>query len=495
MNRAALSRRRFLELVGATALTAPFLRSLPSYAAGGASDPVNLVLLFTSCGCVRYRWGAQGPAAAGNTAAVTSPLVFRDTLSAFAKAGPQQQADLTKYVTVLDGLEVKGALGSHEAGMAALWTGLTSQGSPATGPSIDQVIAKQLNAQAPIANVPLMVQSSADYQQRGVDTRMLYDTLGNFVDPYTSPSQALAALFPNAAAPATPSSGPDKKTYIRQKVAAHINQDLAALQKRLCTEDRQQLQNVQALYNQVLQQIQAAANAAASCMPPSIGAAGTAVSGGTDPFPAYTDAMGNILAMTLACNLTNVASLQYSHALSPVTHTWLGSSQTQTHHQYSHVGPGWIGALGPDLYNEPSSVTSQYPQQLVDIETWYAQKVANLAYTLSQFKTASGANLLDQTLICWGSEIDMGNAHNHDNTPFVLIGGAGGRIKTNQLVRFPMNLNNPQNNGAGVRFHNDLLLTLAQVMGVSASQLQAGYGNSWGTFNGFMTGPIQEILA
>jgi hypothetical protein len=492
MNRAALDRRRFLQLVGATALTYPFLRALPSYAAGGTSDPIYLVLLFTGCGCVRYRWGAQGPAAAGMTAAVTSPLVFRETLSAFAKAGPQQQADLTKYVTVLDGLQVKAAgKGSHETGMAALWTGLDplpSQASP--GPSIDQVISKQLNAGTPIANVPLMVQSSADYQQRGVQTRMLYDSTGSFVDPYTSPSQALSVLFPGAAA-STP-SGPDKKTYIRQKVAAHINKDLAALQKRLCTDDRQQLQNVQDLWNQVLMQIQAANSAAAKCMTPSIGDAGSAGSGGTDPFPIYAQAMPNILAMTLACNLTRVASLQFSHALSPVTHTWLGSSQTQTHHQFSHNGPGWIGELGPDLYTKPSS---PYPQPLVDIETWYAQQVANVAYTLSQFKTASGANLLDQTLICWGSEIDMGNAHNHDDTPFVLVGAAGGKVKTNQLVRFPMNLTNPQNNQAGIRSQNDLLVTLAQIMGVSSSQVQAGYGSNWSKFSAYVTGPIAEILA
>ena len=491
MSRAALDRRRFLQLVGATALTYPFLRAVPSYAAGANSDPIYLVLVFTGCGCVRYRWGAQGPAPTGMTAAVSSPLVFRETLSAFAKAGPQQQADLTKYVTVLDGLQVKGAGGgSHEAGMAALWTGLTSGGGPSPGPSIDQVISKQLNAGTPIANVPLMVQSSADYQQRGVQTRMLYDSTGGFVDPYTSPSQALSVLFPGAAA--SMPSGPDKKTYIRQKVAAHVNQDLAALQKRLCTDDRQQLQNVQDLWNQVLMQIQAANSAAAKCMTPSIGDAGSVGSGGSDPFPIYAQAMPNILAMTLACNLTGVASLQFSHALSPVTHTWLGSSQTQTHHQFSHNGPGWIGDLGPDLYTKPSS---PYPQPLVDIETWYAQQVANVAYTLSQFKTASGANLLDQTLICWGSEIDMGNAHNHDDTPFVLIGGAGGKVKTNQLVRFPMNLTNPQNNQAGIRSHNDLLITLAQIMGVSSSQVQAGYGSNWSKFSGYVTGPIAEILA
>jgi hypothetical protein len=280
------------------------------------------------------------------------------------------------------------------------------------------------------------------------------------------------------------SSGPDKTTFIRQQVFTQMNSELTALQGRLCTEDRQQIQTLQAVWNQAQAQIAAGAAAAASCSPPTLGAPPAA---GSDPFPYNAQAMGSLLAMALACDLTRVASLQYSHALSPVTHTWLGSSQQQTHHVYSHVGPTSLYSLGPDLYNQPSAITSQYPQQLIDIDAWYATQMATLAYTMSQLKTASGKSLLDQSVLCWGSELDMGAAHNHDDTPFVLIGGGGGKLKTNQLVRFPLNLpgNSPPTNN---RFHNDLLLTLAQVMGVSLP------GGTFGTA-GLCTQPIQEILA
>jgi len=501
MTRRGIDRRRFLKLAGATALTYPFLRGLPSYAqaGGGAStsDPIYLVLLFSGCGVVRINWGAQGPAATGMTPTVTSPLVFRQTLSAFTKAGPMQ-VDLTNQVTVLDGLSVAAALtNSHEGGMAALWTGTTntSQTLP-TGPSIDQAIAplmkSQLNVSTPYPNIPLMAQSSADYQTRDNDTRMLYDVNANFVDPYSDPALALSTLFPGAMTSMSASAGPDKTTFIRSKVFAQVQGELSSLQSRLCTEDRQQLQNYQAVLNQVQMQIQAAATAAASCTAPSIGdaSAATASGGGPDPFPANVQAMSNILAMSLACDLTRVSSLQLSHALSPVTHTWLGPSQTSTHHIYSHVGPSWLGALGPDPYNESASVVSSYPpypQQLMDIDAWYAQQVAALAYTLSQFKTASGKNLLDQTVICWGSELDMGAAHNHDDTPFVLIGGGGGKLKTNQLVRFHQNFGGNSNTYTGNRCHNDLLLTLAQVMGVNV-------GSTFGTAS-YCTGPITQILA
>jgi hypothetical protein len=514
MNRVALNRRRFLKLVGASALSYPFLRSVPSYASGdGATSGPGpyLVLLFTACGCVRYQWGATVPGQTatptGTMDVVTSPLSFRPTLSAFASAGPAG-ADLSKYVNVLDGLQVKGAGGgSHEAGMAALWTGATvSSNNTIASASIDQVIAPllatQLQINKPQSNVALMAQSSADYPQRSVQTRMLYDSTGSWVDPYLTPSAALSALFPNASGSSSASSGPDRTAYIRQKVAIQVNADLTAVQKRLCTEDRTQLQNVQALYNQVLAQLAASAAAAASCSPPSIGDAGASNSSSsssgaaTDPFPIYAQAMENILAMTLACDLTRVASLQFSHALSPVTHTWLSTTaapQQETHHMYSHNGASWIGSFGNDFYNTAgyNGVTpSQYPQQLINIEQWYAQHVASLAYTLSQITSGSG-HLLDQTVMCWGSELDQGNIHNHDDTPFVLIGGGAGKLKTGgQVVQFPMSVlgNSAQNNMIGTRFQNDLLVTLAEkVMGVDI-------GGTFGNPN-YCTGPITEILA
>ena len=58
MNRVQIERRRFLKAAGATALTVPFLKGLPSYAAASGTAPTYLILLFTPCGVVRPLWGA-----------------------------------------------------------------------------------------------------------------------------------------------------------------------------------------------------------------------------------------------------------------------------------------------------------------------------------------------------------------------------------------------------------------------------------------------------
>jgi hypothetical protein len=434
---------------------------------------------------------------------------FRQTLAPMAtgpilpnlKAGLSSINDLTSQVILLDGINVATADGSHEAGMAALWTGIHSTGDSAGGKgvSIDQAIAQQLKSGRPFSSVALMVRGKDDFMERSVKTRMLYNST-DFVDPYDDPIVARSTIFPGAATTDAGASGPDKKAAIRQVVFAQLNGEMTALQSRLCTEDRAQLQSIQAAWNELDQQLASAKKAAASCTPPG------SITGVLD-FPDAAKAQMDLLALALACDLTRVASIQFSTATSNVTHKWIDPTDTQNHHQHSHTGPSYIGAFGPDFYNTATynppgaGVTAQplYDPQLAPIDLWYTNQIAYLAQKLNGLQTASGANLLAQSVICWGSELDQGQPHNHDDTPFVLIGGGGGKLNTGQLVQFPLNLANGSSNNDpnGNRFHNDLLITLAQVMGLTMSTfgtISSTTSRSSGKTLTFSTGPITQVL-
>ncbi len=52
-------------------------------------------------------------------------------------------------------------------------------------------------------------------------------------------------------------------------------------------------------------------------------------------------------------------------------------------------------------------------------------------------KQEAGGNLLDQSMILFGSPIRDGNAHDPHNLPLVLGGKAGGSIKTGRHIVFP----------------------------------------------------------
>jgi hypothetical protein len=509
VNRLSADRRRFLKLVGASALTYPFIRALPSFAAP-AGDPQYMVLVFTPCGVVRHLWGATGPARGSSI--VTSQLtgasgagMFRPTLQPFATG----MADLSSQMIVLDGLNVATADGSHEAGMASLWTACLSTGQSATSISIDQAIAGQLNSGRPFSTIQLQVRSSQDFNDREVKTRMCYaesNGVVGYVDPIDDPVQARNTIFPSAASSgSSSSSGPDKKTYIRQQVFNQMNTELTAMQSKLCNEDKQQLQTIQDAWNQLDSQLKNAASAAASCMPPEAAPAGYAAP--SIDFQTSAKLQMDILALALACDLTRVASLQFSTATSQVTHSWLSTTslpQNDIHHNYSHQGPSSLYSLGPDLYNTstyntPLSSMPIYTGQLAAIDLWYATQVAYLANRLGSLNSSAGKNLLQQSVIVWGNELDLGAAHNHDDTPFLLIGSCGGKLKTGQLVQFPLNLANNASNSppTGNRFHNDLHISLAQAMGVSMTTFGTASGvtsHSNGKPLQFVNGPISQIL-
>lgn len=65
--------------------------------------------------------------------------------------------------------------------------------------------------------------------------------------------------------------------------------------------------------------------------------------------------------------------------------------------------------------------------------------VSMLAYLLAKLKaTPDGdGNLLDRSMIVYGSGISDGNQHDHDPIPLILAGGASGRLKGGRHLTFP----------------------------------------------------------
>ena len=63
--------------------------------------------------------------------------------------------------------------------------------------------------------------------------------------------------------------------------------------------------------------------------------------------------------------------------------------------------------------------------------------VTILTYLLEKLKaTPDGdGNLLDHSMVLYGSAMGDGNQHNHDPLPIVLAGGASGRLKGGRHIR------------------------------------------------------------
>jgi hypothetical protein len=473
-----LNRRKFLTSIGATAAAVPFLRALPGY--GQTDDKRYLILLFSPNGVVRHLWGAD----------VTGPGPGEFTLRPWL-------APLEPYkskLAIVRGLQNKAARGgTHGPGMSTLWTGVgvEGDGNYGKGESIDQAIAKAIAAPTPYPSLEFRARSPQDYESKAPDSRMIYNAQATPIDPREKPLDILSSLFVGIG-PADPGSMPttpavDPRIELRKKVFTHLDAELGRLSPKMCSDDRAHLDALRTGWSALGERLGSGSGAGASaeCAYPE------GVVGATE-FPKATREMADLLAMSLACDLTRVASLQYSQALSPCVFNWLG--HTEDHHTISHAAPQPY-ALGP---NAPVTTDAEHTtaaqaetfkvpiQKMTDINVWYTEEVLYLLDRLSSFPVAGGKTLLDQCIICWGNELDNGSNHDHFNMPFLIIGDGGGKLKTNQVVDFPI-LDSYQNEGTAERQHNDLLVTLAQGMGATGI---TSFGESQ-----FNKGAITALLA
>jgi hypothetical protein len=220
----------------------------------------------------------------------------------------------------------------------------------------------------------------------------------------------------------------------RRSVLDAVKQSYVTVLPRLSADDRAKvdahLTNIRGLENRFL-----SPPAAAACpVPPrpTIDAKANA------NFPTVAKLQIDLMVTAMACDLTRVGSLQFSHSDGDVRFTWLGA--TRGHHDMSH---------------DPDSNAATW-ELITKIDTWYAQ---TFAYLLQQMKAVQegGGTLLDNALVLWCNELARGNAHSHEQMGYVLAGRAGGALRTGRFVNF-----------AG-RPHNDLLVSILNMMDVPAT--------------------------
>lgn len=70
-----------------------------------------------------------------------------------------------------------------------------------------------------------------------------------------------------------------------------------------------------------------------------------------------------------------------------------------------------------------------------EINRFHVQQVAYFLEKLKQTPDGPHGNLLDQSMICYGSAISDGNKHNNEDLPVILAGGGGGTIDTGRHLR------------------------------------------------------------
>jgi hypothetical protein len=134
----------------------------------------------------------------------------------------------------------------------------------------------------------------------------------------------------------------------------------------------------------------------------------------------YGDHVGlllDMLVLAFQTDSTRIATFMFANAGSNRSYREIGVAEG--HHDVSHHG------------NSPEK-----QKRISEINHFHAQLMSRFLERLATTPEGDG-NLLDNSLIVYGSGISDGNAHNHDNLPIVLFGSGGGAISTNRHLRYP----------------------------------------------------------
>ena len=114
--------------------------------------------------------------------------------------------------------------------------------------------------------------------------------------------------------------------------------------------------------------------------------------------------MMDMMVMALACDITAVATFQWSDTEAKHTFPWLGL--TEHHHFYQHDG-------------------GFRPAECEQICTWYSEQHLYLLQAMDAVDMG-GHTLLDESVVFFGSELAEPPSHSKTNMPFLLAGGGGG---------------------------------------------------------------------
>ena len=421
--RSRLRRRTVLAGALGAAVGLPWLEAFTGRSASGATSepPQRFVVVYTPNGLLPA-WTPSGGETDFELSPILSPLApHRDKL------------------IVIRGLQQTGGGGDgHQSGMGGMLTGRTLNPGPfggmqappvgwASGPSVDQRIAEVIGGETKLRSLELGVQVGAADNWG----RMCYRAADQPLPPEDDPAAVYARVFAELHTdPAILAAERARSKSILDGVAA----EYVRISAELGSHDRQRLDAHLTAVREVEERLTRVATVSgASCRDPVVP---NVAKNDNDAYPAVGAVQMDLLAMALACDVTRVASLQWSRAVSQTRFTWLGIAEG--HHDLSHLGDDDAGAV----------------DKLTRIEEWYATELAGLLDRLAAIPEGDG-NVLDNTIVLCCSELAKGNTHSRQDAGYLLAGSGGGALRTGRFLRYDSSVT-----------HNGLLISLLNAMGV-----------------------------
>jgi hypothetical protein len=417
-----LGRRTFLKGVGAT-LGLPYLDAMMPVGHSSVRadlDKTRLIAMEMSHGAAGCNvWGATqnlwSPAAVGSDFDLTPtsllPLEpYRDMLTIVSNTD----------VRMAEAFIAPEVGGDHFRSTATFLTQahpFQTEGSDVyVGTSLDQLFAQRFGQDTPIPSMQLCVENINQSGGCAYGYTCVYTDSLSWASPteplplIRDPRVAFELLF---GAGATEAERRERRLASRSILDAILGR-VAELERRLGPVDSrrldQYLTNVREIERRI-SMVEARNSSGESRELPE------APAGVPDSFREHTEMMFDLQALAFESDMTRVFSFKLSRDSSGRVFPESGSDKG--FHPASHHG-----ALDEEIL------------EFAKINTYH---VSLLPYLLERLKGVQegDSTLLEKTMIIYGSPMGDPNVHNHRRVPFLLFGGANGKLKGNRHLRAP----------------------------------------------------------
>jgi hypothetical protein len=444
-----LSRRTVLRGAGAAVALPTLHAMLNSHGtalAQGQPLPKRYLVWFFGNGVILPRWrpSSTGQGTAWQLSEELQPLMaHKDQLS------------------VVSGFNIKvnGQRGHHD-GVAALMSAadifpLPAGGAPYssrfTQPSLDQRLADVIGRSTKFKSMQMRVSKRVVTGEGPTLAYLSHASPSAPLEPEVNPARIFSSFFSNVM-----NSPNDPTNNLRSSVLDAVRDEARALHAKLGASDKARLDQHLTGISELRQRIQALpATPQGACRVPMAPTQTNADVSGQEPVEAVNRVMSDLIAMAFACDLTRVATLQFSGSVGFHTFNWVGSGPRATEHSLTH---------------------DQNEQGKVHDSVMFSMRCFAQTLTSLRAITEGGTTVLDQSAVLCTSDLAEGFTHSGNDYPILIAGRAGGALRTNQHIRI-----------AG-RNTSDALLSLMQAVGGTASFASVGAGPAMSNT------PLRELL-
>jgi hypothetical protein len=442
VTRKAIPRRTILRGIGAT-LALPFLDgmvpALSAFAKTMGKPVTRFGAFYVPNGIMMKNWTPTAEGASFELTSTLTPLApFRDQLLILSGLNSKPPAAVPG----------EGA-GIHARASTRFLTDVppkfTQNSEIEAGISMDQIAARELGGETQLASLELALESAELVGSCDVGFSCAYTNTISWRSPTTplpmeyNPRAVFERLFGDSGS--TDPAARLARTHQQRSVLDSIMSKVQRLEAQVGPADRAKLSEYFEAIRDVERRIQKAEEQSAVELPSIDEPAGIPLT-----FEEHAKLMCDLLVLAFQADLTRISTFMIGREFSGRTYPEIGVPDA--HHPTSHH------------QNDPEKLA-----KLAKINTYHLRQFTYFLDRLRATPDGDGS-LLDHSMLVYGAGMSDGNAHDPNNLPILLVGGAG-QIKGGRHVKF----------AAGTPLAN-LHLTLLHKLGVSLDHL----GDSNGEF-------------